>query len=396
MASRSLGALLGTLYRQTPRRRWLVIVLGFIFLEGITAQLLGPLLPALRRQFDVSASLGGLAGTLNTVGFMLAVLVTGALFAAVDRKRGAVLGVAAVLTALVVVTTATVYVVFLAGIGLRALGTGVFRGIDKPVLSHLFPEHREALLNVYELTWAVGAATAPLVATAALTYATWHTAYVAVLLLTVPLVAAVVVTPLPAGSIDERSFPLSESRALLNRPPVRWTTLGLLLSGGIEGSVFVWLPTYLQQFVSVSTANLAFSAFFLTYIPARLFHTVSVDHFGELPLLLGSGLGTTVLLLYGATGTGVGAVTAMSVLGFFLAGLFPLLSAYAIDSVPERSGPVNALTLGASFTGSSLTVFVVGVLVDAFSITVGIQFLGLYAVALLGVLSWMYRRNSRE
>jgi fucose permease len=314
-------------------------------------------------------------------------------------KRGLLLGLACVVVALGAMATAPVFLVFLVGLGARSLGAGVVRGVDKPVLSHLFPGRRDRLLNVYELTWAFGAAAAPLVATLATAYATWEAAYVLVALLVVPILALAVRAPLPVDALDEQPLSLAGIRELSGDARVRGMTVGLLLSGGIEGGLFLWLPTYLGEFVAPTTANLAFSAFFLTYIPARVFHTVYAPRVGYLRLLVGSGLGTAVLLAYGfALGDGLGIVVSLTLAGFFVAGLFPLLSAYGIAAVPERSGPVNGLSLGAGFAGSSLTPLAIGVLIERFSLRLGMQLLCAYAVVLVAVLVVMlaYERRAPD
>lgn len=381
----------------TPRRVWLGIALGFIFLEGLGGQLLGPLLPVLREEFGVSASLSGTAGTVNTVCFVVAVVLTGGALGFLRPKRTLLLGFACIVAALGAMAAAPLFVVFLGGLAARALGTGVVRGVDKPVLSHLFPRQRDRLLNVYELTWAVGAAAAPVLATLAVSHATWEAAYVLVLVCTVPLVGLVLITPLPVAEVTEQPLSRTGLQALVGDRRLRGMTVALLLSGGIEGGLFLWLPTYLGEYVSATTANLAFSAYFLTYVPARIFHTLFAPRIGPLRVLLGSGFGTVALFAYGfSLGEGVGVVVALALSGFFVAGMFPLLSAYGISGVPERSGPVNGLSLGASYAGGSLSPLVVGLLIEQYSIGVGVQLFTVYAIALTVVLGWMWVTERRR
>jgi fucose permease len=369
----------------------------FIFVEGIASQLLGPLLPTLLAEFDVSASLGGLAGTVNTTGFIVAVLVTGAVFAVVSRKQGAVLGLGTTVLGLGVVVVAPVYVAYLAGLGMRAIGTGVFRGFDRPILSHLYPERRERVLNAYELVWAVGAASAPLVAGAALWYGTWRAAYGLVFVLSLPLLAVAAFAPLPEATVNEERLSVVAAGRLLRRPVIALSTVALLLGGAIEGALFVWLPTYFGAFVGETIAALAFSAFFLAYIPSRLFHTTYVDRLGELPILLTSGVGTVLLL-----GTSlmaeeavvvVGAATAV---GLTASAFFPLLSTYLIDTVPEQSGLLNAVSLAATFVGGAVASAVVGVTVDRLSVTAGVGLLWVVSVLLSVTFVGLYLRREAD
>jgi len=379
--------LFGDALPYSVKRTWVVIALGFIFLEGMAGQLLGPLLPTLQSEFGLSAGLAGLAGTVNTVGFVIAVVITGGILGHVRPKRGALIGLLGIVVALCAMISAPLYALFVSGLALRALGTGIVRGIDKPILSHLFPARRDRLLNTYELTWAVGAATAPLLATVAIDYTGWELAYVFVLLLTLPLVGLVVVTPLPVDAIDEQPLSLGGIHQLAGNSKIVGMVVALLLSGGIEGGLFLWMPTYLQEFVSPTVANLALSAYFLTYIPARIFHTLYAPRIGQLRILTVSGVGGAALLTYGfSVGTGLSAVVALAGAGFFIAGFFPLLSAYGIGAAPEKSGPVNGLSLGASFAGGSLTPPLIGLLIERYSIDVGVDLFAVYSIALGVVL----------
>lgn len=372
------------------QKKWAAIALGFIFLEGLGGQLIGPLLPAIRTEFGLSASLGGVTGTINTVSFVIAVVLTGAVLGYIRPKRGIVLGFLGITFALGVMAVAPFFIVFLLGLALRSVSTGVVRGIDKPVLGHLFPERRERVLNVYELTWAFGAAGAPLLATVATAHATWEAAYLLVFVLILPLIALAVLTPLPVTEISETPLSTERIRGLVGDYRIGGMTVALLLSGSIEGGLFIWMPTYLREFVSPTVANLTFSVYFLTYIPARVFHTIYASRIGSLRLLVVSGIGAAGLLTYAfSVGNGLGVVIALSAAGFFIAGLFPLLSAYGIAAVPENSGPINGLSLGASFAGGSLSPIVLGVLIDAYSIQAAVNIFSGYAIVLAIVVSAM-------
>lgn len=386
--NRRLGTV--TDFQLTRKRKWASIALGFILLEGLGGQLIGPLLPAIRTEFALSASLGGVTGTVNTVSFVVAVMLTGAALGFIRPKRGVIVGLSSITLALGVMAVAPLFIVFILGLVLRSVGTGVVRGIDKPMLGHLFPNRRERFLNVYELTWAFGAAGAPLLATVVTTYATWEAAYVLVFLLTVPLVALAVLTPLPVDEISETPLTREGIRRLSSDSRIIGMTVALFLSGSLEGGLFIWMPTYLREFVSPTLANLAFSIYFLTYIPARVLHTLFASRVGALRLLVVSGVGAAGLLTYAfSLGSGHSVVIALSVAGFFVAGLFPLLSAYGIASMPENSGPVNGISLGASFAGGSLSPILLGVLIDEFSLEVGVNLLSGYAIVFAVVVSVM-------
>ena len=53
--------------------------------------------------------------------------------------------------------------------------------------------------------------------------------------------------------------------------------IALALNGGVEGSLFTWLPYFAAQPFESSTANLLLTAYLLTYVPGRLTYSYVAD-----------------------------------------------------------------------------------------------------------------------
>jgi fucose permease len=120
------------------------------------------------------------------------------------------------------------------------------------------------------------------------------------------------------------------------------------------------------------------------YIPGRLLYSYLCDRLPPLDLVLGLAVlavpvafvtftARSELVLGGGT----------LVLGFVVAGFFPTLSAFGIDSAAEFSGPVNAIATAANFVGITAAPVVVGVVAEQVDIGSGMRLL---VPALVGVV----------
>src|SRR6056297_887783 len=159
------------------RKLWTAAVFLFIIVDGITSQVRGALLPSIKESFTVSDSLLGLVAPAGTLGYLLAAVAVGFAATRLDTRRFLLVGAggtALFLALLSQVPTYALLLVFLLGQGVTI---GVFRGLDRPLLSTLYPENRGRLFNLYALTWAVGAAAGPLFVNRILTTSEWRVTF---------------------------------------------------------------------------------------------------------------------------------------------------------------------------------------------------------------------------
>ncbi|SEW23604.1 MFS transporter [Natrinema salifodinae] len=365
-------------------RLWTAAIFLFVFGDAMAMQARGPILAPLERTFGVSESVLGLVAPAGTAGFVVVVVATGLLAGRISVQRTLLVSVVAVAVALVAMAAAPLYVVFLLALLAQGAAAGAFRGVDRVVLSHLYAGRRGRVYTAYALMWAVGAVAGPQLVSAVLAVADWRAVFLV-------LVFSFVPTAVVAGRVDlpemtaERSLSLSAFGTLLRRPSVVGSCTGLLLFGAVEGIMFTWLSYYASQFAATTTANLLLSAYLLAYIPARFGYTLAVDRVPYLALVLAVVLPAIPALVVVLTVSGqAGPVLflAVFVAGAGLSSGFPILSAYAVEAAPAYTGPLNALTTGATYTGIAVGPAVVGVLAELYGIG---QALWL-AVAIAGVL----------
>ncbi|MFB6136076.1 MAG: sugar MFS transporter [Halobacteriaceae archaeon] len=350
------------------RRGWTAAVFLFVFTGAVGFQMRGALLPALQAEFGVTEALLGLVATAGTAGFIVAVLGAGFLAGRVDVRRALLGSAGATVACVLLMSAAPTYGLFLLALLGRGVATGPFRALDRAVLGHLYPSRRGRVFNLYALVWAVGATLGPLYVTAVLAVGDWRLAYAGVAVGFLPALYLVYRLDLPE-SVTERAITVADVRATLRRPAVGGMAAALLVSGGIEGTLFTWLPTFAGQFFGPGRANAVLSAFLLAYVPARLLYSRVVDRLPTVDLVLALGV-AVVPLAYVTFFVAAGPWLFVSVfcLGFVVSGIYPSLSAFGVDAAPEYSGPVNAVATAAAYSG----IAVVPPLLGGYAATAGI------------------------
>ncbi|MFB6075363.1 MAG: sugar MFS transporter [Haloarculaceae archaeon] len=370
----------------TERRQrllWTVAIFAFVASDAVGFQMRGALLPSIQQEFTVSRALLGLVATAGTLGFVVSVFAVGMVAGRIDVRLATVGSALVVGLSALLMGVAPAFVVYLGLLFVRGVGTGPFRGLDRVILSHLYPEGRARIFNLYAVVWALGATAGPIVVTAALGLGNWRYAYAVVgagFLLSTALLWRL---ELPASLGNETAITRAEVTTVARRPAVLGMTVALLLNGGIEGSLFTWLPSFAAGQFPEATANLVLSTFLVAYVPARLFYSYVTDRTGRtLDVVLVAVALAIPLLAAVLVVEGPALFAVVFGLGCTISAVFPTLSAFGVEAVPEHSGPVNALSTSGAYLGIATVPAVVGYLAGEDGLGGALWLL----VGLLGVL----------
>jgi fucose permease len=374
------------------RRRWTVAVLAFVALEGASLQMRGAVIPVLRRTYGTPDWQLGLVAPAGTVGFLLTVVLVGAIAGRVDGRRLFLVGVAGTGVSVVLVGLTPSFGLFLAALLARGAFGGVGRGSDRPLLSHLYPTSRGRWFSYYDATWAVGATVGPLVVTAALRLGDWRLAYYALGAAFVPLAALVWLLPSPDVGGGDTRLTASGVVATGRRPEVLVMVAGILLSTGVEGALFTWLTTYAEGRVPPGLVAASLSVLLVAYVPGRFAAGRLAERVGAVPLA--TGLAATCLAATAATfllATGPWLLAGLFAVGLSLSGLYPTLLTYATETAPEHSAPINALGLVAATGGIAGVPAVLGFVVADAGIAAAMRLLVVPLVLLVVVAATAWR-----
>ncbi|WP_458210396.1 MFS transporter [Haladaptatus sp. NG-SE-30] len=365
----------------------------FVFVDGLSFQMRGALLPSLQRSFHVEPALLGLVATAGTIGFIGSVFIVGMYAGRLPTRISLLASIGVVVMSMLSMAVAPVFGTYLVGLFVRGVATGPVRALDRSLLSHLYPDGRTRMFTLYALMWAVGATLGPLVVTGALALGNWRFAYVAFAFAIIPLLAVLWQADVPRFISDEQELTLSDLRTVLRKPAVSGMTVALVLSGGVEGSLFTWLPYFATRQFDESVANLMLSTFLVAYVPARFIYSAFADRLRAIDLVVIVAVGTlatlslTTFILRGPL-----LFVGVFAMGWFVSGIFPTLSALGVDAAPGFSAPINSIATSASYTGIATMPAIVGLLANTYSIQVGLQTLVIpMSVCLIVVL--MIRRE---
>lgn len=352
------------------RRLWTAAILLFVAVSGLGTQMRGAVLPALGDQWAISDSLLGLIGPAGTLGYAVTVLATGGFAGRIDTKRFLLGGLAVTTVAVVGMGASPLFFGFLGFLLVRGMGTGVVRALDRPLLSHFYPNSRGRVFNLYDLAWAVGAAAGPAVMGLAINTGDWRLAYYGLAVAFVVVIAFIWVLEDPDNG-GEAEMDLAAALDLLRKPAIAAMAVALVFHTGLEGAMFLWLPTFGERIagLSPSTASVLLSVFMISYIPGRLVYSGIAERVGYVRLVVALELlvvPTFVWTFFFAQGMEVfvGAV----VLGALVSGIFPTLLAFGTETAPEYSAPINAIALGTASIAMAMVPWLMGALTEFYSI----------------------------
>jgi fucose permease len=154
-------------------------------------------------------------------------------------------------------------------------------------------------------------------------------------------------------------------------PAVAATTIALIFHTGLEGAMFIWLPTFGSEIAGFDqeTASLLLSAFVVAYVPGRLFYTFIAERVGYGPLVVTLEVLIVPTFLWTFfVADGLATFAGVAVLGALVSGIFPTLLAFGTQVAPEYSGPINGLATATASVSIALVPVAMGALADASSI----------------------------
>lgn len=338
-------------------------------------QLRGALLPNFQSTFGVSESLLGLVAPTGTLGFTLTVLIAGMAAGHLPLKNFMLAGAVIMTTGTFLMGFSPVYPLLLLFLIFRGLGTGLFRGLDRPLLNHLYPGKFGRIYNFHAAAWALGAASGPLVANLILALTdNWRIVYLFYGILFVLLSLFLFTRELDTSEFEEIQLSWKKLKQISRRTEIIGMFLGIILNVGIEAIFFTWLPFYLSGIFSHEFGNTALSFFLLAYVPGRLISGWLAEKTDLSFLVLMNSLFITVLLTLAFFFTsGYLSVALILLSGFSISSNFPTLLSLGTKTSPKLSGPINAMAMTCSALALSVFPPIVGLITDHFSIIIAMQ-----------------------
>src|ERR1700689_5448826 len=332
-----------------------------IFVYGMTAALLGTILPDLSDRFHLTPSQNGTIAFAQALGLIIASLAVGPLLDNEGKKLGLILGLAFIAVALFALPRSSgfrsiVFLLFLLGVGGGIVVTGA-----NALVSDVSEAHRATALNMVNLFFGLGGLVTPFIA-ANLFARNWIRLCYTVATLTVLTLAVQAATKMPAPS-GAGSFVLADAAPVLGRPLLFLLGLFLFLYVSCEVGIWNWLPRHLiAQGIPESRAlNILSLGFALGLLIGRVGVSPILIHVPAVTVTLVSSIAmavTTFLML--RTSKPTAAAVLVFIAGLAMAPVFPTTLAMVGNAFPRMSGTAIGFVITCGWAGLAVSSRLIG------------------------------------
>ncbi|MGA3299899.1 MAG: MFS transporter [Candidatus Acidiferrales bacterium] len=332
-----------------------------IFVYGMTAALLGTILPDLSDRFHLTPSQNGTIAFAQALGLIIASLAVGPLLDNEGKKLGLILGLAFIAVALFALPRSSgfrsiVFLLFLLGVGGGIVVTGA-----NALVSDVSEAHRATALNMVNLFFGLGGLVTPFIA-ANLFARNWIRLCYTVATLTVLTLAVQAAAKMPAPS-GAGGFVLADAAPVLGRPLLFLLGLFLFLYVSCEVGIWNWLPRHLiAQGIPESRAlNILSLGFALGLLIGRVGVSPILIHAPAIKVLLVAAIGmavTTFLML--RSNNPLTAAAFVFLAGLSMAPVFPTTLAIVGDTFPRMTGTAIGFVITCGWVGLAVSSRIIG------------------------------------
>ncbi len=361
---------------------------------GMSMTVIGPAVDSIALTFSVPPGDLGLLITALSLGFIAAVFLAGTVADRLSLKPIFLVGQAAVTSGLAGFALCPSLEAGMALFLLMGFGGGLVQISANTLISSIHSETRTSSLTVLHLFYGTGALAGPLVSGALISRGHgWQAVYftLAILSLAVAAVAIPLRFPPRGGGVSGAASFLR----LLKNAYILLVCLAAVLYVGIEMGITSWAVLYLEKNLSMekmtASSVLSYFWFFMTF--GRLFCVRLARHVrpGALLLALSAGAALAFALFF-AAGSGTVAGVALSLVGLFFSGIFPILMSLGGNAFPDRIGGITGILLTSLGVGLAVFPWAAGEIGTRWSLSTGMLFLACIHVALVAV-SWFISRR---
>lgn len=332
-----------------------------IFVYGMTAALLGTILPDLSDRFRLTPSQNGTIAFAQALGLIIASLAVGPLLDNEGKKLGLILGLAFIAVALFALPRSSgfrsiVFLLFLLGVGGGIVVTGT-----NALVSDVSEAHRATALNMVNLFFGLGGMVTPFIA-ANLFARNWIRLCYTVATLTVLTLAVQAATKMPAPN-GVGGFILADAAPVLGRPLLFLLGLFLFLYVSCEVGIWNWLPRHLiAQGVPESRAlNILSLGFALGLLIGRAGVSPILIHAPAITVLLMAAIGmalTTFVML--RSNNPMTAAIFVFLAALSMAPVFPTTLAIVGDTFPRMTGTAIGIVITCGWVGLAVSSRIIG------------------------------------
>ncbi|MCL6268072.1 MFS transporter [Flagellimonas myxillae] len=359
-----------------------------MLLFGIVMISLGSILPEVTDKFKLNDAKTGLLLTLLPSGILAGSLVFGPLVDWLSYKRILITGSLLTfvgLEGIVFSNAATLLHLSVFAIG---MGGGILNGLTNALVSEISETNHAANLSLLGVFFGVGALGTPVLLGLLKDVYPFEVVFgsIGVFVLLATVFFTVIAFPKSAQAMG---FPLKDGLAMLKDTTLLLFGLLLFFQSGIEGLTNNWTTTYLEKIKEVESSQALFilSSFVAGITLARLmlgkflrvFDPFKVTAIGLVGALLGC-----IIVLYGSTE--ISLITGMSIIGFGIAAVFPVILGYIGQLYTKLAGTAFSIAITIALLGNVLANYFMGQVSQHYGVKVLPYFMTAFIVAVLLLL----------
>lgn len=344
------------------------LITAYVFLlsavYAVSTTMMGPLMPRIIEEYQISLAHGGLFVSAKSVGGILAIVLSMLIADRLSKSTMLSLGFLMFGLGLFLIGMVSLYTVLLAVFFFLGAGSKLADTLFSAYISDLRPERRGYYLNLLHTFFGVGAILSPLYVQVLMARAfTWHQVFSILGLISIALSFLL---PLLAkkDQLPEKDKPkpektsIGQTLAFMKQQPYMWLIcLIMFLYIGHHVVLSVWIPLYMENHLHMTpaVAGLGITSLWLGMTAGRFLVACVVDRFQPSRILaLGCLLGALFMAVGLWSDNGNILLVALFLNGLVSGSVLPLLVTIACNRYPEHSGTVSAMIF---MTGSLSSIF---------------------------------------
>ncbi len=342
-------------------------VFSLMLCYAVSITMLGPMMPDLIADYDLSLAGGGLFMSLQSAGGILSILVAAGGADRVHKTRLLALLFSLYAAGLHLISTAPLYPLLLASFALVGASTSVLDAISTAFIADLHPHRRDIRLSQLHTFFAIGALLGPLLTRTLLDLGgTWQDVYSTlgyVCLLVLGLFLLSTRSPHPAAPAEEvtQSGPL-QVLAIVTSSRM-WSLCVIAFLYLSQSGLVVWLPMYVETHLHSSPllGSISVSAMWVGIIIGRWGYGFLTPYIDVPTTLRWGALLGGISLITGFTLQSPGLlVLTVGLKGALTGPVLPLVLHLACSRFPTNSGAVSCLIFLSGFLGTMIFPWLLG------------------------------------
>lgn len=369
---------------ETGQKKILAGCFYAFFINGITALIIGAIMPEILASFNMGYNQGGMLLSFQSIGNLLASFFSGMVFLYLGRKTGIVLLSSMTALGFFTMTITKSPSFLLLPFFLTGLGRGSVTNMSNTIVNDV-GDGKPGPLNILHMFFAVGAFMAPF-------FASWSfrmgLGWKFILRVVAGLAVLMVLT---YGRMDignkkankqEKNEDKKASFDFLKNIDFYLSSGILFFYVGVEYAVNGWIVTYLKDtgIMSTSLAQTILSLLWIVIIFGRLFSAYISKTVDKKTILLASSIGTMIFFVLFLLSSSIWAIVACILgLGFCLSGIYPTTLSN-VGGVLKDSSLAMGTLLGVAGLGGILMPYITGVVAEKVGIAGGMVTIGVAAV----------------